>query len=48
MMGSNSCFSKISANVFSSWHCVNMHLNAPNQQTTITSAFIGMLTLADD
>lgn len=30
------------------WHCVNTQLNAPDQQTAQTSAFIEMLTFADD
>ena len=47
-MGSNSCFSKIIADVFPHWHCVNTHLNAPDQQTGKTSAFIEVLTLTDD
>ena len=31
LMGSNSCFSMIIADVFPPWHCV-AHLNAPDQQ----------------
>jgi len=29
-------------------HCVNRHLNAPDQQTGQTSAFLEALTLTDD
>ena len=47
-MGSNNCFSTIIANIFPSWHCVYIHLNAPDQQTAKTLAFIEMDTLADD
>jgi len=32
-MGSNSCFSKIIADVFPPWHRVNTHLDAAQQQT---------------
>ena len=39
-MGSNSCFSKIIADVFPPWHRVNTHLNAAEQQADKTSAFI--------
>ncbi len=46
--GSNNCFSKIIADVLTPWHCVNTHLKAPDQQTAKTSAFIEVLTLADD
>jgi len=42
------CFSKIIADVFPPWHCVITQLNAPDQQTDKTSAFIEMLTLAHD
>ena len=45
LMGSNDCVSKISADVFPPWHCVDTHLNAPEQQTDLTSAFIEVLTL---
>ncbi|MEE6522716.1 hypothetical protein FKM82_021325 [Ascaphus truei] len=48
LMGSNNCFSKIIADVFPPWHCVNTHLNAPDQQNVKTPAFIEMVTLADD
>jgi len=47
-MGCNNCFSKIVADVFPPWHCVNTHLNAPDQQTDKTWAFIEELTPADD
>jgi len=47
-MGSNNCFAKIIADVFAPWRCVNPHLNAPGQQSDKTSAFIELLTLADD
>ena len=47
-MGSNSCFSRITADAFPPWHCVNTHLNAPDQQTDKTSAFREVLTLTDD
>ena len=47
-MGSNSCFSKIIADVFPPWHRVNTHLDAAEQQTDRTSAFIELLTLTDD
>jgi len=47
-MGSNNRFSKIIADVFPLWHCVNTHLNAQDQQTDKTSAFIEVLTLTDD
>jgi len=36
------------ADVFPPWHCVNMHLNVPDQQTAKTSAFTEVITLADD
>ena len=45
-MGSNSCFSEIIADVFPP--CVNTHLDAAEQQTDRTSAFIELLTLTDD
>jgi len=45
-MGSNR-FSQIISDVFPPWHCVNTHLNAPDQQTVKTSAVIEVLTLAD-
>ena len=47
-MGSNNCFSKIIADVFPPWRRVNTHLNAAEQQTDKTSAFIEVLTLTDD
>ena len=47
-MGSNSCFSKIVADVFPPWHRVNTHLDAVEQQTDRTPAFIELLTLTDD
>ena len=47
-MGSNNCFSKIIADVFPPWHRVNTHLNAAEQQTDKTSAFIEVLALTDD
>ena len=47
-MGSNSCFSKVIADVFPPWHRVNTHLDAAEQQTDRTSAFIELLTLTDD
>ena len=43
MMGSNSCFSEVIADVFPPWHRVNTHL-----ETDRTSAFIELLTLTDD
>jgi len=33
LMGSNSCFSEIIADVFPPWHRVNTHLDAAEQQT---------------
>jgi len=48
LMGSNNCSSKIIADVFPPWHCVSTHLNALDQQTAKTSAFIQLVTLADD
>ncbi|MEE6526683.1 hypothetical protein FKM82_027469 [Ascaphus truei] len=48
LMGGNNCFAKIIADVFPPWHCVNTHLNAPDQQTAKTSTFIEEVTLADD
>ena len=48
LIGSNNYFCKIIADVFPPWHCVNTHLNAPDQQTDKPSAFIEVLTLADD
>ena len=48
LMGSNNCFSTIIADGLPPWHCVNTHLNAPDQQTAKTSAFIEVVTLADD
>ena len=47
-MDSNSCFSKISADVFPLWNCINTDHNVPEMQTTKTCAFIEMLTPADD
>ena len=47
-MGSNSCFSEIIADVFTPWHRVNTHLDAAEQQTDRTSAFVELLTLTDD
>ena len=47
-MGSNSCFSEIIADVFPPWHRVNTHLDAAEQQTGRTSAFIEEFTLTDD
>ena len=47
-MGSNDCLSKINADVVPSWHCVNAHLDAPEQQTDKTSAFIEVLPLVDN
>ena len=41
-------FSKIIADVFPPWHCVNTHLNSPDQQTDKTSDFMEVLTLTDD
>jgi len=41
-------FSEIIADVLPPWHCVNTHLNAPDQQTAKTSAFMEALTPADD
>jgi len=42
------CFSKIIAYVFPFWHCMDTHLNVPDEQTAKTSAFIEVLTLTDD
>ena len=39
------CFSKITADFFPPWHFANTHLNAPEQQTAKTSAFIEVLAL---
>ncbi len=36
------------SNPLTPWHCVNTHLNASDQQTAKTSAFIEVLTLAND
>lgn len=47
-MSHSTCFSKILADVFALWHCVNSHQKAPDQQTVNTWAFIEVLTLADD
>jgi len=47
-MGSNNCFSKIIADVFPPWHRVNTHLDAAEQQTDQTPAFIEVLTLTED
>lgn len=44
-MGSNNCFSKITANVFSPWHCVNTYMKTLDQQTTQSSTFIDVLRL---
>lgn len=43
-MGSSSCSSKSSADVFPPWRHVNTHLNAADQKT----AFIEVLALNDD
>ena len=43
-MGSYYCFSKIIADVFPPWHCVNTHLNAADQQTNKTFALLEVLT----
>jgi len=48
LIASNNCFSKIIADVFLPWHCVNTHLRAADQQTSKTSAFIEVMTLGDD
>ena len=45
--GSNNCFSMIIADMFPPWHCVNTHLNAPDQQPAKTLAFVEAVTLAD-
>lgn len=45
LVGSNKCFFKIITDVFP---CDNTHLNAPVQQTAKSSAFIEVITLADD
>ena len=47
-MGSINCFSKVIGNVFPPWQCVNTRLNASDQQTDKTSAFIELLMLTDD
>ena len=46
-MGGNNGFTTITADVFPPSHCVNTNLNAPDQQTAKTSAFIDVVTLAD-
>jgi len=46
-MDSNNWFSKIIADVFPPWNCVNTHHDAADQQTAKMSAFIEVLTLAD-
>ena len=48
LLGTNNCFSMIIADVFPPWHCVDTHLNAPDQQTTKTLTFIEEISLADD
>jgi len=48
LIGSNSCFSKIIADVFHPWNSVSTHLNAPDEQTAKTFAFIEVLALVDD
>ena len=48
LMGRNHFFSMITAYVFPPWHCVNTHLNAPDQQTAKSLAFIEVITLADN
>lgn len=48
LMSHSSRFSKLLADVFALWHCVNSHQKAPDQQTVNTWAFIEVLTLADD
>ena len=47
-MDSNNRFSMITVDVFPPCHCVNTHLNAPDQQTAKTLAFIEVFILADD
>ncbi len=48
LMAATLCYSKIIADVLPPWHCANTHLKASDQQTAKTSAFIEVLTLADD
>ena len=43
----NNCVSTIIADIFPPWHCVNTHLNVPDQQTAKTLASIEVITLAD-
>lgn len=45
---SNNCFFKIIADISPPWHCVTTHLNAAHLPTAKTSAFIEVLTLAED
>ena len=45
---SNNCFSKIITSLFPLQHCVNTHLNAPDQQRAKATAFTEVLTLTDD
>lgn len=47
-MGSSSCSSNSSADVFPPWRHVNTHLNVAEQKTAKSSAFIEVLTLKDD
>ena len=47
-MISNNYFSNIIAGVFPPWHYANTHLNAPDQQTAKSSAFIEVHTFTDD
>ena len=44
-IGSNNCFSKVISHVFPLWHCVNTHLNVPDQQTTKTSDCIYIISI---
>ncbi len=47
-MAATLCYSKIIADVLPPWRYVNTHLKASDQQTDKTSAFLEVLTLADD
>ena len=46
-MNSDGHIHKLIANVTPSWHCITTHLDAPDQQTAQTFAYIEKVTLAD-
>ena len=48
LTGNNNYFSKIIADVFPLWYCVNTDPDAPVQKTDNISVFIEVFTLADD